>query len=118
MVRVQLGAKQGAGQLQNVMVMKPVELQVTAQVKGQVVKQVTLQATHMWLRVSAQVRTEVNRGCPFLLLQEPSVCEVVWILAAVFGGLTDCIRGTRCQGQVLYCSTLLHGGTSLSWREN
>lgn len=109
---------QGASQLENEMVMRPVEMQVTAQMKRQVVKQVILQATHVWIQVSAQVRTQVDLGCPFLPFQKPPVREVVWILPAPFGGLIDCVQGTHCPGQVLYCSTLLHGGTSLSWREN
>ena len=118
MVRAQLRVIQGASQLENVMVMRPVEMQATAQMKRQVVKQVILQATHVWIQVSAQVRTQVDCGGSFLPLQEPTVREVVWILLAPFGGLTDCVQGTHRQGQVLYCSILLRGGRSLSWREN
>lgn len=109
----QLGVIQVASQLENVMVMRPVAMQV--------VKQVTPQATHMWIQVSAHVGTEVDHGHLFFPLWEPIVCEVVWILLdwpALFGGLVDSVQGTHCQGRVLSGSTLLPRGKSLSWKEN
>lgn len=120
-VSAQLGAIQVASPLENVVVMRPVAIQVTAPVKTQVVKEMTPQATHMWIQVPVQVGTQVNHGHCFLPLQAPIVCEVVWILPdwpALFGGLVDYIQGTHCQGRVLFGSKPLPGGKSLSWREN
>lgn len=70
-VSAQLGVIQVARQLEGVMVTRPVAMQV--------VKQVTPQATHVWIQVPAQVGTEVDHGHPFLPLWD--VCEVVWILS-------------------------------------
>ena len=117
MLSAQLGVMQASGHLENVMVMRPAQWQVTAQMKSQLVKQVILQDAHVWIQVSPQARTQVDHGRPFPPLWEPTVREVVWI-PPLSGSLTGCLQGTHCQGQVLYCSTLLRGGTSLSWREN
>ena len=112
-VRAQLGVTQVASQLENMMLMRLVAMQV--------MKQVTPQASHMWIQVPAWVGTEVDCGHPFHPLWEPTVCEVVWILLdwpALFGGSVDSVQDTGCQGRVLSGSTLLPGGKSLSWKEN
>lgn len=112
-VSAQLGVTQVASQLENVMVMRLLAMQV--------MKQVTPQASHLWIRVPAGVGTEVDCSYPFHPLWEPTVYEVVWILLAwptLFGGSVDSVQDTHCQGRVLSGSTLLPGGKSLSWKEN
>ena len=112
-VSAQLGVTQVASQLENMMVMRLLAMQV--------MKQVTPQANHLWIRVPAGVGTEVDCGHPFHPFWEPTVYEVVWILLdwpALFGGSVDSVQDTRCQGRVLSGSTLLPEGKSLSWKEN
>lgn len=120
-VRARLGVIQAAGQLGNARMGRPAAMQVTAQMKRQVVKWATPQATPVRMQLSVQVGTQVDRGHCSLSLWEPVACEVVWDLPdwpARFGGLVYCAQDSHCQGRVLSGSTLPPGGKSLSWREN